>query len=90
MIGKHVCRQKKALYGLKQTPSAWYARIDSFLMKLGFTGSNVDPNLYLKIVQGMPLILELYDVDLFLTSGEPLILYCRRELAFEFEMKDFH
>lgn len=74
MIGKHVCRQKKALYGLKQATSAWYARIGSFLMKLGFSGSNADPNLYLKIVQGMPLILVLYVVDLFLTSGEPLIL----------------
>ena len=33
----HVCRLKKALYGLKQAPKAWYERIDSYLMKLGFT-----------------------------------------------------
>ena len=30
----HVCKLKKALYGLKQAPRAWYAHIDSFLMKL--------------------------------------------------------
>ena len=42
----HVCRLKKALYGLKQAPRAWYERIDSYLMKLGFTRSNVDLNLY--------------------------------------------
>lgn len=44
----HVCRLKKALYGLKQAPRAWYAHIDSFLMKLGFTKSNADPNIYFK------------------------------------------
>ena len=41
----HVCRLKKALYGLKQSPRAWYERIDTYLMKLGFTRSNADPNL---------------------------------------------
>ena len=41
----HVCRLKKALYGLKQAPRAWYERIDSYLMKLGFTQINADPNL---------------------------------------------
>ena len=48
----HVCRLKKALYGLKQAPRAWYERMDSYLMKLGFTRSNADPNLYFKVVQG--------------------------------------
>ena len=41
-----VCKLKKALYGLKQAPRAWYGRIDSFLISLGFTKSKVDPNLY--------------------------------------------
>ena len=45
----HVCRLKKALYGLKQAPRGWYERIDSYLMKLGFTRSDVDPNLYFKV-----------------------------------------
>eukprot|EP00253_Pinus_taeda_P001493 PITA_01493 len=47
----HVCRPKKALYGLKQAPRAWYAHIDSYLMKLGFTRSSADQNFYFKIVQ---------------------------------------
>jgi hypothetical protein len=79
---------KKALYGLKQAPRAWYERIDSYLMKLGFTRSNADPNLYFKVVQGKPLILVLYVDDLFLTGADPLIHQCKRELAAEFEMKD--
>lgn len=32
----HVCRLKKALYGLKQAPRAWYARMDAYLLRLGF------------------------------------------------------
>jgi len=43
----HVCMLKKSLYGLKQAPRAWYERIDSYLMKLGFTRSEIDPNLLL-------------------------------------------
>lgn len=41
----HVCRLKKALYGLNQAPWAWYERIDSYLMKLGFTRSESNTNL---------------------------------------------
>lgn len=63
----HVCRLKKALYFLKQAPRACYAHIESSLMKLGFTRRNVDPNLYFKIFQGMPIILFLYVDNLFLT-----------------------
>eukprot|EP00253_Pinus_taeda_P004112 PITA_04112 len=84
----HVCKLKKALYGLKQAPQAWYERIDSYLMELGFTRSEVDPNLYFKVEDDKPLILVLYVDDLFLTSADPLIHKCKRELASEFEMKD--
>eukprot|EP00253_Pinus_taeda_P005074 PITA_05074 len=45
----HVCSLKKALYDLKQALIAWYARIDSYMVKLGFTTSNVDPNLYFNV-----------------------------------------
>eukprot|EP00253_Pinus_taeda_P021941 PITA_21941 len=51
----HVCTLKKALYGLKQAPRASYARIDSYLIKLGFTRSSVDPTLYFKTVQENPM-----------------------------------
>ena len=65
----HVCRLKKALYGLKQAPRAWYGRIDGFLVRLGFTKSVVDSNLYYKVVDGQSLILVLYVDDLFLTAA---------------------
>ena len=83
----YVCKLKKSLYGLKKAPRAWYERIDSYLMKLGFTRSNVDPNLYFKVDRERPLILVLYVADLFLTCANPLINQCKSELDFEFEIK---
>jgi hypothetical protein len=59
----HVFILKKALYGLKQAPRAWYSRIDGYLMSLGFTKSDADPNLYYKVVDGDMLILVLYVDD---------------------------
>jgi hypothetical protein len=64
----HVCRLKKAIHGLKQAFRAWYGRIDSFLMSLGFTKSKDDPNLYFKVMNDDPVILLLYVDDLFLTE----------------------
>ena len=51
----HVCKLKKALYGLKQAP-ACYRRIDSFLTSLDFTKSQVDPNLYFKVIEDEPVV----------------------------------
>jgi hypothetical protein len=36
---------KKALYGLKQAPRAWYSRLDSYLLSLGFERSMNEDNL---------------------------------------------
>ena len=77
---------KKALYGLKQPD--WYAWIDGYFVSLGFTKSDADPNLYHKVVNNEPLILVLYVDDLFLTGNDKLILWCKKKLASEFEMKD--
>jgi hypothetical protein len=76
-----VCKLKKSLYGLKQAPRAWYGRIDSFLMSLGFTKSKEDSNLYYKVVDGGLVILLLYVDDLFLTGDEKLIVESKRKLA---------
>lgn len=73
----HVCKLKKALYGLKQAPKTWYERIDNYLMKLGFTRSDVDPNLYFKVEKDRPLILVLYVHDLFLIGDGSLIHQCK-------------
>jgi hypothetical protein len=84
----HICRLKNFLYKLKQAPRAWYSRIDGYLMSLGSTKSDTDPNIYYKVFNGDPLILVLYVYDMFLTEVERLIVRCKRELAYEFEVKD--
>jgi len=64
----HVCRLKKALYGLKQAPRAWYARMDAYLLRIGFEKSSSNPNLYIKVVNNEPIIILLYVDDLFITG----------------------
>jgi hypothetical protein len=77
----HVCQMKKTLYRLKQAPRAWYGHIDNFLMRLGFTKSKEDSNLYFKIMENETIILLLYVDDLFLTGEEKLIAKCKQRLA---------
>ena len=73
----HVYILKKTLYGLKQAPRAWYGWIYVFLVRIGFTKSDVDSNLYYKVVEGDTLILVLYVDDLFLTIVERLVTWCK-------------
>jgi hypothetical protein len=70
----HICRLKKALYGLKQAPRAWYARMESYLTRLGFSKSHADPKLYYKVLVNAPVILLLYGDYIFITSEESLII----------------
>eukprot|EP00253_Pinus_taeda_P025094 PITA_25094 len=56
----HVCRIKRALYGLMQAPRAWYTWIDINFTGLGFSKSEVDPNLYQIMVEGKLLIIGKY------------------------------
>jgi hypothetical protein len=84
----HVFRLKKDIYGLKQAPRAWYDRMDNYLMRLGFSKSHAYPNLYYKFMDNAPVILLLYVDDLFITGEESLIIQCKKELSFEFDMKD--
>jgi len=65
-----------------------YSRIGGCLTSLGFTKSEVNPNLYFMVVGDDPMILVLYVDDLLLTGSKKLIVRCKRELASEFEMKD--
>ena len=72
---------KKELYGIKQAPRAWYGRIYGYLLNLGFTKTNVYPNLYYKIMDDEPLILALYVDELFLVGNEKINGWCDKKLA---------
>eukprot|EP00253_Pinus_taeda_P006700 PITA_06700 len=84
----HVCRLKKALYGLKQAPRPWYARMDAYLLRIGFVKSIVDPNLYIKVMNNKPIIIIQYVDDLLITGVERIIQECKKMLAAEFGMND--
>lgn len=84
----HVCKLKKALYGVNQSSKSLACSNWGYLMILRFTKSDVDPNLYFKVVKNAPMILLLYVDDLFLIGVEPLIIHCKKQLASEFDMKD--
>jgi len=51
----------KAFYGLKQAPRAWYSRIDTHLIQLGFKRSENEATLYLKQDEDdLQLVISLY------------------------------
>lgn len=65
-----VCRMKKSLYGLRQAERNWNHTIDKWLIEQGFTKSQADPCLYIKITQNREeyLIVALYVDDILTVS----------------------
>ena len=43
----HICTLQKALYGLKQAPRAWFSKLTSKLISLGFKGCRSDTSLFI-------------------------------------------
>jgi hypothetical protein len=62
--------------------------MENYLMRLGFSKSHADPNLYYKVMDNAPVIILIYVDNLFITGEESLIIQCKKELASEFDMKD--
>jgi hypothetical protein len=48
---------------------------------MGFQKSDVNANMYFKVIGNQPVILILYVDDLFLTRDEGIIAWCKRELT---------
>ena len=85
----HVLRLKKALYGLKQAPRAWYFKLHSCLLSLGFIKSDFEQSLYLKRSDGEMLIVGVYVDDLIVTgSRSDVIETFKTEMAQEFDMSN--
>jgi hypothetical protein len=80
---------KKALYGLKQAPRAWYSRIDTYLIKSGFSRSQNEPTLYTKIDQHGKILIVYFYVDDMIYTGNFELTSFKHALQSEFEMTDF-
>ena len=77
----HVCILKKELYGLNKAPRAWYGRITRFLMRLVFTKSQANSDLYYNIEDDGIMILLLYVDYMFLIGEDNPIIECKKKLA---------
>ena len=85
----HVLRLKKALYRLKQASRAWYFKLHSCLISLGFIKSNHEPSLYLKQSDSNTIIVGVYVDDLIVTgSSSAEIENFKGEMTREFDMSD--
>lgn len=67
-----VCKLHKALYGLKQAPKAWYEWLHTHLMKIGFTRTNDDNNIYLKFEGDEILVSEVFVDDIIFGGNDDM------------------
>ncbi|CAL5401670.1 unnamed protein product [Camellia sinensis] len=79
---------KKTLYGLKQAPRAWYSRIDSHLLSLGFVKSLSEFTLYVKEATDLIIVPVYVDDLLIIGSKEELVKEFKAEMLMVFEMTD--
>jgi hypothetical protein len=80
---------QKSLYGLKQAPRAWFTRLSTTLLHLGFTESKVDYSLFTFHTSTIHLFLLIYVDDIIVTGNSaPAIAKLISCLKQEFAMKD--
>jgi ketosteroid isomerase-like protein len=82
---------QKALYGLKQAPRLWYDEINGFLMSLGLTQSNADPNLYCQTHDDGDVYIILYVDDILVFYPASQIRKAneiKRQLMNQYRMKN--
>lgn len=82
----HVCKLDKAIYGLKQAPRAWYSRLSTKLLDLGFVTSKGDVSLFIFSKADVTMYLLVYVDDIIVVSSseqevEALLADLRREFA---------
>ena len=65
----YVCKLDKALYGLKQSPRAWFSRLSSKLIQLGFTASKADISLFIFNQDGIQIYILIYVDDIIILSS---------------------
>jgi hypothetical protein len=85
----YVYKLHKSLYGLKQAPRAWFNRLSSFLVELGFIASLVDPSLFIFTHGSIWLFMLIYVDDIILTGSHVTSIQSLiSKLQSEFPLKD--
>lgn len=84
-----VYRLIKALYGLRQAPRAWYARLNKYLLSLGFSKCPYEHAVYIKREGDEALVIGVYVDDLLITGTTvSSIKKFKKQMGDEFEMSD--
>jgi Reverse transcriptase (RNA-dependent DNA polymerase) len=85
----HVRLLKKALYGLKQAPCAWFHKLASALLTLGFATSQSDSSLFICGDSTSITIVLVYVDDIIITGSDvSLVTSLISSLGFQFSLKD--
>ena len=67
----HVCKLEKALYGLKQASRAWFSKLNTKLLALGFTGSRSDSSVFIYMGSSFVMYVLIYVDDIIITCSKP-------------------
>ena len=65
-----VCKLHKSLDGLKQAPRAWYERLHTYLVKIGFERTDDNNNLYMKVDKDKGVLISEIFVDDIIFGGQ--------------------
>jgi histone deacetylase 1/2 len=88
-VPNYVCRLDKAIYGLKQAPRAWYSRLSTKFLELGFRTSKSDTSLFIYSKKGITIFMLIYVDDIIVTgSSQEAIAVLLCDLKQEFALKD--
>jgi hypothetical protein len=84
-----VCKLQKAIYGLKQAPRAWFKRLSTYLLDIGFTASLVDTSLFIFMSGGVHIFMLIYVDDIIITGTHPDMIHkLVQTMQQEFPVKD--
>lgn len=82
----HLCWLQKALYGLKQAPRAWFSRLSSKLIDLGFVASKSDTSLFICKPASFIMYVLIYVDDIIITGSDStaidnMLIYLETEFS---------
>jgi hypothetical protein len=85
----HVCKLQKAIYGLKQAPRAWFSRLSTKLLELGFHGSRSDSSLFIYKTKFLTIYILIYVDNIIITYSKPAAIDdLLHSLTHDFAVKD--